>query len=107
MKKNNNLIAEFMGMVIQPNECDRLFRYHKDWGWLMPVVDKIDDTSSNNFKGFYFGFSRYSAGVIGVPRKEGERITEVVEVGDCKSRLDATYQIVVKFIEWYNENEKS
>lgn len=39
--KNNKIIAEFMGVKLKPNECGRLFRYHKEWNWLMPVVEKI------------------------------------------------------------------
>jgi len=40
---NNVLIAEFMGMELKPNECGRLFRYHKSWDWLMPVIEKITE----------------------------------------------------------------
>ncbi len=53
MKKNNKLIAEFMGIVYHKLEkvivIDNLvikeddLQYHLSWDWLMPVVEKIEE----------------------------------------------------------------
>ena len=64
--KDNKLIAEFMGMTEDSNDKSVMIQitpqgnevvpiesmeYHKSWDWLMPVVDKIEGTETEN--GYY------------------------------------------------------
>ncbi len=61
LKENNKLIAEFMGYVIYPNNVSQMpasvkhikesevREYHKEWLWLMPVVEKIEKLGIVNF----------------------------------------------------------
>ena len=49
--QDNKLIAEFIGMELKPNECGRLFRYHKSWDWLMPVIEQIDHLQHEPIQG--------------------------------------------------------
>jgi len=61
-KENNKLIAEFMGMELgddktmyyddaenlhPPTPVDEL-KFHTSWDWLMPVVEKIECTTTDN-----------------------------------------------------------
>jgi len=61
-KENNKLIAEFMGMKLgddktmyyddaenlhPPTPVDEL-KFHTSWDWLMPVVEKIECTTTDN-----------------------------------------------------------
>ena len=87
-QENNKLIAEFMG--ITPNEegvyhiskhqgyseCN--LSYHKDWNWLMPVVEKILNKSDDD-----------------------ELIERFYEIQNVIPNREATYQAVVEFINFY------
>ena len=52
--------------------------YHTDWNWIVPVVDKINRIGDKNGYGYGIGI-RYA-------------------------QIEATFNAVVKFIKWYNEN---
>jgi len=98
----NKLIAEFMGMELKPNECGRLFRYHKSWGWLMPVVEKIrkckcyDGGDVFNYQFIiYNNRAEYYAG--GYSKKPSK-----IFLGYGK---EAIYKAVVEFIKEYNRHE--
>lgn len=64
------------------------FKYHKDWNWLMPVVEKINNDISNYHKSIY-----------------------ILEQKDCFwdlkiiSTKETVFKAVVDFIKWYNENK--
>lgn len=117
--KNNNLIAEFMGYKLISHSMGSYYNivdiinsfpvnslveglmYHASWDWLMPVVEKIEKTKGfdmlelqshiedgHSFT-FYFDNDEYA---------QQRRIK-----GNTK--LEATYQAVVVFIKWHNENK--
>jgi len=87
--ENNKMIAEFMGLVIITDNISYfdtdykpLKKYHSDWSWLMPVVEKI----------------------IGMKDVYGQKRHEVKM--SINPKIDITYGAVVEFIKWYNETSK-
>jgi len=93
--ENNKLIVEFMGVKFDKGTfynmgynvfsdgnlyCKHELKYHAEWNWLMPVVQKcykIDDEE---------GF---------------DNLVDAVSTLD----FDAIYQAVLKFIKKYNEEK--
>ena len=98
--ENNKLIAEFMGckpifkdkkeyqMVTHENMCysTNELQYHKDWNWLMEVVQKIND--QNNVVQIHENH------VMVVNNTNAEVLVNVVS----GSMLEATYEAVVQYI---------
>lgn len=106
MKENNEIIAEFMGGKWQciwifdgnnglPQNTTNLM-FDRSWDWLMPVVEKINNTKVN-----------------------GERIDVIIYRRTChindpeqiiiettgEDMLSCTYKAVVEFIKFYNEQK--
>lgn len=87
-------------------------KYHTSWDWLMPVVEKIESIE----------FSRDLCDItitwhydINIQRNyciikpDNSFASTVIDKWDFKSyegKLSGTYQAVVQFILWYNENKK-
>jgi hypothetical protein len=127
--ENNKIIAEFMGLSktkmffnlktgnyvkIETDECEAhatevylknnkpitMFYYHKDWNWLMEVVEKIETMGgavcigNGNCVMIIF----YLTDVMGESYSETRELT-----GETK--IEATYNACVEFIKWYNENK--
>lgn len=76
-----------------PNEME----FHSSWDWLMPVVEKIGSMFHQVKIEFNEGFPYCE---ILCYNEDGELSKEIKEEGD-----NATYQAVVEFIKWYNENK--
>jgi len=112
-QENNKMIAEFMGIVypkldnvividnvvIKENELS----YHTSWDWLMPVVDKIesfqDGEDGDSMRGHLYNF-RIEQHFVYI--LDGESMDVIIEMnGD--SKLDATYNAVVEFINQLNQ----
>ena len=83
---NNKLIADFMGKDHELNQCISAPKYHKEWNWLMLVVEKID-------------------AMFGEDNEVDDAINRVHNAVLSFDR-DKTYRAVVEFIEWYNENKE-
>jgi 2-hydroxy-3-keto-5-methylthiopentenyl-1-phosphate phosphatase len=89
--KENQIIAEFMGVVFLDDENqfyieDGLYvgntlQYHTSWDWLMPVVEKINLQVTLG----------YATGNI---HKVIDKIHHAVKY----TMIDATYKAVVEFI---------
>lgn len=106
--EGNLLIDEFMDKVWKffPENAQPYFapigntNYHTSWDALMPIVEKIEDLG-------------YDTGICGVIIN-GEKLSEilispVIKAGkievhsrDTKSKIEATWLVVVSFITWYN-----
>ena len=143
--KGNKLIAEFIGAVYIrredlfddhiieefiynnnhpiskqiPKVTENLYhlRYHLSWDWLMPVVEKIEETSFEKIKSDYVPYTKhpltvslnYKYAKITVDNdyklqnihKEGIIFNEYNE----ESKIIACYKAVVEFIKWYNQNK--
>lgn len=115
--ESNGLIAEFMGHEIlyrpysngfielsdtQLCDVDDLL-YHKSWDWLMPVVEKINNTCSDKY-GNHYDF-QIGNGYVWVDPHIGDRIffsDNDINHEDEPMR-NKVYRGVVKFIEWYNK----
>ncbi len=102
--KDNELIAQFMGVVFHDDEdmyysSDGLYigknlLYDKSWDWLMPVVEKIESLDN----GVIIEISGSYTIANGVDQ------TYYLEYrGDTK--LLNTYKAVVELIKWYNQDK--
>ena len=116
--ENNKLIAEFLvknegGLVkLKENIFSTIdefeipddyltlkdLKYHKDWNWLMRVVEKIENLQDENNCAIYNVQSEESFVEI-IINHTSETIVEV----DCNSKIQAVYQACVEFIKWYNK----
>lgn len=89
----------WMRNVIGSNVEDEWFhlnslKYHSSWGWLMPVVEKIEQGN--------YGFKMCRKVVEIYYDDTKELILKVKE----SSRLASLYKAVVDFIKWYNTQNK-
>ena len=84
---NNKLIAEFMGYPNLGTKGDFSYlKYHTDWNWLMPVVEKCLEKHNNLINGRDVIDTSYSS------------IAQALQVVSLKE----TYKAVVEFIKTYN-----
>lgn len=93
--ENNKLLAEFLGLENLKDECfshcyrspidnefTGLLLFDTDWNWIMPVVEKILDTSLNL-----------------------DTMEMYYQITDSIPRLDHVHEACVMFVKWYNENK--
>ena len=121
--ENNKLIAEFLvknegGLVkLKENIFSTIdefeipddyltlkdLKYHKDWNWLMRVVEKIESFvfNENNSFNVTIGATNYCV----IQDSNGEFYDGVEDSGETK--LLTVYNACVKFIKWYNEQNKN
>ena len=115
-KKNvlngNKLITEFMNvkkdiydkqpMLIMGDKIletfDKTPHFHNSWDWLMPVVEKIEDFSE-------VGSIEICTGAIFIWSSSEINSKIIVEEHVIKSKIEAVYKTVIKFIKWYNKNK--
>jgi hypothetical protein len=73
-------------------------KYNSSWDWLMPVIEKIEETT-------YEETSFYT--IIGYKYCEIESMEDVGFESidkDGNSKLEATYKAGIEFIKWHNES---
>jgi hypothetical protein len=77
---------------LPPTEKIRYFeedlKYHSSWDWLMPVVEKIENTEDVSV--VIENDNAYIQGVFNFSVFED-------------TKLKSVYSVVIKFIKWYNE----
>lgn len=102
--ENNKIVDEFMGNQITDIDGniknDRELHYHTSWDWLMLVVEKIESLNHNEGKfdcGVEIYYERCS-----IIAWHGEVLVDYTG----PSKLIATYNAVVLFIQWFNEQSK-
>ena len=80
------------------NVHERCLQYHQSWDWLMPVVEKIERTSTDNTDNSD-NFFNVMIEVFECNINGGD--ISICECGNTKR--EATYNAVVEYIKWYNE----
>lgn len=117
--EGNKLIAKFMktksaiiddmyfggdGLLYSKEDL----RYHLLWDWLMPVIEKIEDTDDPDYKGFGHAFvmnnyevnlTSLATGEIKVFVSNGSASSTI----DIRSKIDASWFACVEFIKQYNK----
>ena len=115
--ENNKLIAEFMHLETSINhnssewyekkiissiitENANELNYHKSWDWLMPVVQRIECTSTDNKDNsdnfFNVAIEVFECNINGVD-------TSINISHNAQTKIKATYEAVVEFIKEYNK----
>jgi hypothetical protein len=99
INEGNKLIAEFMGRSIAEQHGEVLYadwdglhsvKYNESWDWLMPVVEKIEDT----IPGSEIMIDKHSC-IIRHTTFNAKRIWNT-------SKIQAAYEGVIEFIKWHN-----
>ena len=126
--ENNKLIAEFLNWefddlsetfetpflkLVDPHafgdeqfSCklqDFELEFHSDWNWLMSVVEKIENLQDENNCAIYNVQIEQSFTEI-IDNHTSETIIYDI---DADSKIEAVYNIVIEFIKWYNEQNKT
>jgi hypothetical protein len=116
IEEKNRMIAEFMGVNKNNNGTyelpqfgrlnlggefktefnDTQLKYHLSWEWLMPVVEEIEENDRFDVEILQFGTI--------IKDNQVEIVNNVADISFNK-KIDHTYNAVVEFIEWYNENK--
>lgn len=122
--ENNKLIAEFMGFPKQQDAVDDRtiayyigdvikadnrhneneddvfhpddMQFHKDWDWLMSVVEKIESLGYE----FFIVEDR-----VKIAHNTDHSTETIIDFTLGGSKRDATYKAVVKFINEYNRTD--
>jgi len=108
-QEGNKLIVQFMGGNVENTDFYGDFsgcEYDTSWDWLMPVVEKIELLSIDEF---YYSFQVYIGKFRSSVMPKDKRNNPVFEnetYSELGSKLERTYQVVVEFIEWYNTQSK-
>ena len=71
-------------------------KYNTSWDWLMPVVEKIESLGYE----FFIVEDR-----IKIAHNTDHSTETIIDFTLGGSKRDATYQAVVEFIKWYNEQK--
>ena len=113
--ENNKLIADFLGWkkgrgtnthkktFLVPNKGGvypiEALKFHNDWNWLIPVVEKIEIQSKELF-GAYEDVIINGCG-CGIATKD-----DMISIA-ATSKIEAVYMACVEYIKWYNEKNKT
>ncbi len=120
-QEKNGMIAEFIGMqqtkvgwydnegVLKlPYTGDNTFDdlwFDRSWDWLMPVVEEIG--LRNRVDITYMGIvTLYGLNRTAVQCYQNETFVKSIDISN-NSGIEATYQVVVEFIEWYNQSKNA
>ena len=120
MEENNKIIAEFMGFTFEKNigyydnemlleqivyeqqngNCFDELLFNKDWNWLMAVVEKIEECD------IVASFQIEQPTIYIWASSESDSFEDIeVDIFD-KTKIEAVYEAVVKFINFYNKQKE-
>lgn len=108
--ENNKLIAEFMDLELplKISEYSTMIsktngNYHKDWNWLMEVVEKIESLDCViDFK--------VTIEYVEIIARMGKGIVFkncIFDIDYWINKRKAVYTACVEFIKWYNKQNKN
>lgn len=111
-EEKNRMIAEFMGIKVHELDVPHILedtKYHTSWDWLMPVVEKIE-WGLGNGENFWIKVSKIDGEHSYIPYvyysgHDNGKPFDITLHNYFESKLDATYQAVIQFIEWYNKQK--
>lgn len=125
IKEGNKLIAGFMGGKYRKANKQRFIgerffdlqdkgyyylvsdlKYHSSWDWLMPVVEKIfkmSEPETNHEVSEYV--TEYFFRTFGMQDDKHQFLVRIngFSLHESKSLIEATWQAVIEFINWYNK----
>jgi hypothetical protein len=76
-------------------------KYHTSWNWLMPVVEKIENTTCHEYYGYTMTIWNNCCKI-----SDENNEYEINSHFHPDSKLLATWGSVVEFIKWYNNQNK-
>lgn len=77
-------------------------KYHSSWDWLMPVIEKIEEIGKR--PGIYGKEVIIHSQYTSVGNYGPNYIVQTTT--DDTDKIGATWQTVIKFIQWYNSQKK-
>jgi hypothetical protein len=78
-------------------------KYHREWNWLMPVVEKIENTWINGGR----PVCNTQSNRVQIYLTTGYQNTDFAsEVYEEQTKIKSVYKGVLEFIKWYNENKR-
>lgn len=112
--ETNRLIAEFMNRqdsrindtgngIIWETQTKSL-KYHEDWNWLMEVVEKIE-TMKHEDGSFYRIITEGHESWLSTTSRGMKNLEHLNIHASIQNRILGTYNTVVQFIKWHNQNE--
>jgi len=97
---NNKLIAIFMDNYQKLSNDPEFGRFHLQWDWLMPVVEKIEEMD-------VVASFQIEQPTIYIWKSSENSTFKDIEIDIFKSsKLEAVYKAVIEFIKWYNKQNK-
>ena len=111
---SNKLIAEFMGFEIKNNKiiydpsdvppdelligwCLCNLKYHCDWNWLMPVVDKISNLPHVSITLMLWGYAN-----IKIKEHDDDYEEIIYNITMSSFSIQFLWRSIIEFIKWYN-----
>lgn len=96
--EGNTLIEAFM--YDKPNYPVELLEYHLEYGWLMPVIEKIVVSRYNELK---INGSQITLKTFDSKFSNHRHIHRELSGGLKSSIVELLWQIAVEYIKWYNK----
>ena len=114
--EGNRLIAEFymvksdweerFAFVGNPQKWYRVsdLKFHEEWNWLMPVVEKIEDNGHKTVLAISdFSFKYYQNIITGTPLMKTTIDNPSKVMGQSNIKIEAVWIAAVGFIKWHNQ----
>ena len=102
--ENNKIIAEFIwwkekeeDFMFNPKTSGSIYvkslLFHKDWNWLMEVVEKMEEMAD------------WSLELLTTDKKAYQMLIPLSNTNVIvETKIEAVYNACVEFIKWYNKN---
>jgi len=75
-------------------------KFHSDWSWLIQVVDKIESVEDGKYD---VNILKNGTQIVDYSSGGIEICNNVGKIG-YNEKIEHTYQAVIKFIKWYEQN---